>query len=286
MSGKGLILGTLCPRDADVMVDWAQNLSRLAPDATILIHNSGTNWDWVAPVRDLNLPNVRFFHRACPLRYGKIHIGLFRMMAWAEENLDFDILTVADSDQFLLRPGFFSFVRAFLHDNPDVGLLSASNPFRVCFSRDAEFSHDTHPKAQVWAEWDAHWKPAYEAYPNGEDAFEMFSFGPSTTYTRSAIRGILRLYRSDQALRQAICSSRGNILEESIFPTLVALDGGRVVSTPCEQQWVVYGTRMELADLEAAQACPNAFWFHPVPHAAEHPIRSALRSSPDSHDAA
>src|SRR5207248_3210488 len=154
-----------------------------------------------------------------PLEWGRLHDFALDCMRFALEHVPFDALTVVDSDQLGLRPGYSDRLAAFLADNPGVGMLGSCP--------DVQRPGTTAPPAAVaHAEYDL-WRPFLRQFPDGESKFVHWTFWPSTVFTEAAARGLVRLFDGDPLLADLLRKTRVWATEEVILPTLV----GRITSS-------------------------------------------------------
>jgi hypothetical protein len=251
--------------------DLLANLAYLDPDSAILLYD-GTGG---ALTRQLDLrssPEVMVVPAPKTLAWGRLHEFAIGCMRFAKQELRFDSLTIVDSDQLLLRPGYSGYLGSFLSAHPDAGCL-VSQPDRQ------PPATLVGPARAAWHEVEL-WRPFLARFPDGENAFPRWTFWPSTVLTASAVDALLDLWE-DGELQQLISRSRIWASEEILFPTLVALTGHRVLANPCSYDLVQYRVRFTPAQLEAAFGRPDLLWVHPVPRQISDPLRTLVRERYD-----
>src|SRR5690606_24662566 len=110
-----------------------------------------------------------------------------RCMDFALENYSFDTLTIVDSDQLALKPGYSSFIGGFLKNRSNIGMLS-NKPEQILPN-----NSEVWPAIQAFKEFDL-WKPFLNQFQNGEEKFVHWSFWPSSVFTRDAIKDLGKLF--------------------------------------------------------------------------------------------
>ena len=190
-------------------------------------------------------------------------------MRFAIEHLPFDTLTIVDSDQLALRPGYSTRLAAFFEKERGVGMLSNSPELQALAP--------VQPARIAHAEIDL-WRPFLRRFANGESKFVYWGFWPSTVFTALAARDLVKLFDEDTELRQLMAKTRVWATEEVILPTLVAILGYRVAANPCSYDFVRYRTPYSVQQLDAAMGRPDVFWAHPIPRRCEDPLRKHIRS--------
>ncbi|HEV7806693.1 MAG TPA: glycosyltransferase [Solirubrobacteraceae bacterium] len=255
----------------DTVADLVANLSYLDPGSRILLYNGG---------RDDTLLRRRFdtagdateplVHPApSPQRWGRLHGFAVDCMRFALAKLRFETLTIVDSDQLLLRPGYSQRIERFLDEHPAAGMLGQAPGVH---SRDSR-----HPAVlSAWRERRL-WMPFCRRYPGGEAAFVHWTFWPTTVFTATACRDVVRTFDDDDHLPRVMASSRIFATEEVVLPTIVALHGHEVVRNPCCHDYVKYHVRFTPQTVGVALDQPDAFWIHPAPRPYEHHLRGTIR---------
>ena len=114
-------------------------------------------------------------------------------------------------------------------------------------------------------------------FPAGEEKFVHWCFWPSTVFTADAARDLVALFATNQRLRDIMAQTRIWATEEIIPPTLVALLGYEICSSPCSYDFVKYRVPFSLPQLDAALDRTDVFWIHPVPRRYDDPLRKRIR---------
>ncbi|MBZ4417831.1 glycosyltransferase [Myxococcus sp. RHSTA-1-4] len=252
----------------ECVIDLVRNLHHLDPDSRILLYNGGQDGDLLQgfPFERYNAvvhPTPR------PMKWGWLHDFALDCFRFALEHHPFDAMTIVDSDQLGLRPGYSGFLRAFLDANPGAGLLGNVQPPHGPGSRAA-------PAVNARREVDL-WRPFLRRFPQGEAQFVHWTFWPSTVFTADAAKDMVTLWEDPQ-LQDILRRSRIWASEEVLFPTLVALLGHRVLTSPCSYDLVRYRVRYSTGQLDTALADPSGFWAHPIPRRYDDPLRAHVRS--------
>ncbi|WP_164018275.1 glycosyltransferase [Pyxidicoccus trucidator] len=269
MSSRRNIFACLVHESPECVIDLVRNLHHLDPDSRILLYNGG---------RDAGLLQGFPFERynavvhptPRPMKWGWLHDFALDCFRFALEHEPFDAMTIVDSDQLGLRPGYSGFLGDFLKTNPGAGLLGNVQTPQGPGNRAA-------PAVNARRELDL-WRPFLRKFPQGEAQFVHWTFWPSTVFSADAARDLVKLWDGDPQLNDILRRSRIWATEEVLFPTLVALLGHRVLTSPCNYDLVRYRVRYSLRQLDAAMANPAAFWAHPIPRRPDDPLRTYVRS--------
>jgi hypothetical protein len=251
------VYACLVHESPDCVLDLAKNLRRLDPGSTILLYD-GSRDRRVLPERELGNLGVQVHPNPQPMVWGRLHGFALDCVDFVERSGGFDLMTIVDSDQLLLRPGYVEFLEANVRLD-GLGLLSSS-PGRqgpTCENRTVR---------SAWRDV-RRWRPWLSRFRGGE--------------TREGALAVLERFRTDRLLLRTLRQTRVGVTEEILFPTLLTLLGFRVDRNPCRQDWVRYRVGYSLADCDAALAEPAAFFMHPVPRRIDDPIRSRIRSHHD-----
>jgi hypothetical protein len=203
------------------------------------------------------------------MAWGKLHEFALDCMRFALEQLNFGALTIVDSDQLALRPGYSDYLAAFLARRPDAGCLVSAEGVQPRTTRIG-------PPQAAWREFEL-WAPLLQRFPDGESRFPHWTFWPATVFTRAAAQDLVALWEDEQ-LQGILAKSAIWASEEVVLPSLVALLGHQVLRNPCAYDLVQYRTSYSVAQVEAAMSRPSMFWVHPVPRSYRDPLRSRLRA--------
>jgi hypothetical protein len=112
-----------------------------------------------------------------PMKWGSLHGFALDCMHFALEHLTFETLTIVDSDQLGLRPGYSRYLAAVLSEQAGIGMLGNS-PARQ------PSTTSVYPAMQAWKEYDL-WRPFLQRFPQGEEKFVHWTFWPSSIYSGS-----------------------------------------------------------------------------------------------------
>ena len=251
------------------IIDLVRNLRALDPDSMVLLYNGSSDRELLSH----GFPFARYgaiLHPSpCPLSWGRLHDFAIDCMEFALRTDRFDTLTIVDSDQLGIRPGYSDYLSRSLLNWSGVGMLVNSLPTQPSHTRIG-------PAVAAYQEIDL-WRPFLRRFPDGERKFVHWSFWPSTVFTEDAARSLVSLFRGDQQLRQIVRQSKIWASEEIILPTLTALLGYELTLNPCSYDYVRYRIPYSLANADAAFGRPDVFWMHPVPRQYHNPLRMHIR---------
>ena len=253
----------------DCVVDLVQNLRTNDPESSILLYNGGEDAALLAAPSPFERLGAIVHPAPRPQKWGSLHNFALDSLRFALDHLSFDTLTVVDSDQLLLRPGYTARLAHALEGRSGVGLL-CSSPGRQPKGTIIQ------PAAQAWREIEL-WRPLLRQFPGGEEKFVHWTFWPATVFTREGARDLIDFWDHSKMLSELVARSRIWATEEVILPTLLALLGHRVEANPCCGDYVHFRRAFTPPQLEAALARKDVFWIHPVPRRYEDPLRRALR---------
>ncbi|RKI41034.1 class I SAM-dependent methyltransferase [Corallococcus sp. AB004] len=253
----------------ECVMDLVRNLHHLDPDSRILLYNGGSDTELLK-----GLPFERYnavvHPGARPMKWGWLHDFALDCFRFALKHEPFDTMTIVDSDQLGLRPGYSAFLAEFLARHPGAGLLGnvqfPGSPVPL-----------SAPAAHARREFDL-WRPFLKKFPEGESQFVHWTFWPSTVFSAEAANDLVKLWDSDAQLRDILSRSRMWATEEVLFPTLVAMLGHRVLTSPCRYDVVKYRVQYSARELDAAMSRQGGFWAHPVPRRHDDPLRAHVRS--------
>ncbi len=270
MAGVRNIFACLVHEKQECVVDLVRNLNALDPDSLILLYNGSTS----AELLDQGFPWERYgavLHPAPhPARWGHLHPFALECMEWALENHPFDTLTIVDSDQLAMRPGYSQALATHLENvagNPGILVNSASIQPLGTRVGPARFAHG---EIELWRSF-------LRDFPQGESKWVHWSFWPSTIFLADAVRDLTRLCATNQKLRDVMAKSRIWASEEVILPTLISLLGYEVATSPFSYEYVQYRVPYTPQQVSTALDREDVFWMHPVPRSYEDPIRKTIR---------
>jgi len=263
------VFACLVHESPECVVDLVRNLRHLDPTSAVLLYNGSKNPRLLDGVFPFERYGAELHPAPRPMEWGRLHDFAIDCMRFALTRGPFDALTIVDSDQLALRPGYSNRLASCLGGRPDVGMLGNSAEIQPPHTNipPARFAH---------AEIDL-WRPFLQRFPDGEAKFVHWSFWPTTVFTAAAVRGLVKLFDEDQQLQQILRASRIWATEEVIFPTLVALLGYRVAANPCSYDFVKFRTPYSLQQLDGALGRLDVFWAHPIPRRYEDPLRKHVR---------
>lgn len=245
----------LVHENQDCIVDLVRNLKYLDPTSIILLYNGGTNKELFThfPFEKYGVlihPNPK------PLKWGWLHDFALDCMEYAINNLEFDTITVVDSDQLACGRNYTDFITETFHKNPNLGMLGQV-PSRV----DKYTRID--PAITAYKE-KALWQPFLDQLPNGKDAFLYWTFWPSTVFTHQAAVALTTLFRTNSALQEILKKTKIWASEEIILPTLTIALGFTIVENPCVYDFVKYKSVYTNQNIKSALEKKQSFWIHPV----------------------
>jgi predicted O-methyltransferase YrrM len=253
----------------ECVVDLVRNLRHLDPTSAIVLYNGSKEAGLLDGAFPFERHGAEVHPAPRPMEWGRLHDFAIDCMRFALARGPFDTLTIVDSDQLALRPGYSAHLAAFLAGHPDVGLLGNSAGVQP--------PHTNIPPARLAHAEAELWRPFVRRFPDGEAKFVHWSFWPTTVFSAAAARGLVELFDGDEQLRQIVRASRIWATEEVILPTLVALLGYRVAASPCSYDFVKFRTPYSVSQLDAAMNRPDVFWAHPVPRRYDDPLRRHVR---------
>jgi Methyltransferase domain/Glycosyl transferase family 2 len=269
MSSRGNIFACLVHENQECVIDLIRNLRHLDPDSPILLYNGGCD----PKLLDFRFPFERYgvvLHpKSQPVAWGHLHPFALDCMRFALESFSFQTLTIVDSDQLAIRPGYSGHIAAFLRNQNLVGALANSSLRQPPHTRIS-------PAKCAHLEIDL-WRPLLRRFPEGEAKFVHWSFWPATVFTNDAARGLTDLFTNDAMLQGIMARTKIWASEEVILPTLVALLGYRILKGPFSYDYVQFRKLYTLRQLEAAQTRHDVFWVHPIPRSYDHPLRNHVR---------
>jgi hypothetical protein len=261
------IFACLVHEEPECVHDLLDNLAYLDDESVVLLYD-GSGGSLTTRLDLGHRPEVIAVPSPKPMAWGKLHDFAIDSMRFAADELQFDTLTIVDSDQLLLRRGYTGYIERFLAQHPDAGCL-VSQPGRQ------PPTTGVGPARAAWQEIDL-WRPFLSRFPGGGNTFPQWTFWPSTVFTEQAARDLLALWEDD-GLREILRRTRIWASEEVILPSLVALSGHQVIGNPCSYDLVQYRARFTPGQLETAMSRDDLFWVHPVPRKTGDPLRRLVR---------
>jgi len=267
MQPPGNVFACLVHERPECVLDLVRNLRCLDPESAILLYNGGADPNLLADFACDHYGAI-CVPGAAPVKWGRLHEFALAAMRFALAELSFQTLTIVDSDQLALRPGYSAYLSNYLASRNRVGML-VNSPGRQTARTEAG------PARAALRELDL-WRPFLKRFPGGESQFPHWSFWPATVFTAEAARELAALF-TDTQFQQILIRSRIWASEEVLFPTLAALLGLEIVQHPCNYEYVRYKVQFTAAQLEDAWKDPRAYWMHSVPRKYDDPLRQRIR---------
>jgi hypothetical protein len=259
----------------ECVIDLVSNLRRLDPDSRIVLYDGSERGDLL----DGRLAWSRLGAELCPaprpMRWGRLHTFALDCLAYVRDGEDFDIMTIVDSDQLALRPGYCEFLARRLPDRRGVGVLS-HRPARQGPESRIPPCITAHQEIELW-------RPFLRRFEGGEEKFVYWSFWPSTVIGHEAGFAILDLFERDNELQTILERSNLWATEEVLFPTLAALLGFEVVRNPCAGDYIKYRVAFHAREVDNALDRTDVFFMHPVPRVYGDPTRARVRAMYDDY---
>jgi hypothetical protein len=252
----------------EVVADLVANLQTLDPQSPILLYDGSPNGRLLDDRRVPRSPGVHVHPTPRPMKWGRLHDFAIDSMRWALANLEFDAITIVDSDQLLVRPGYTHRLASFLRAHPGVGMLGTAPYPQPQHSR-------VDPVKAAWREA-ALWRPFLGRLPGGEEVYPHWTFWPATVFTRRAARDLVDLFE-DPELQSILERTQMWATEEIILPTLVAALGHEIAANPAAPDYVRYRARYAISDVDRAMHKADVYWMHPVPRLLSDPLRAHVR---------
>jgi len=249
--------------------DLVRNLRRLDPASAVLLYNGSTDPKFLSRSPRLTELGAVVHPSPRPMVWGRLHDFAVDCMEHALNALPFDLLTIVDSDQLLLRPGYVEFMASRI-ELSGLGMLSTSPGRHGRESRQPTIR-------SAWQDL-SRWRPWITSFPRGLDFYVHWTFWPGTVFTHEGAARIVRRFRSDRELAKTLDRCRLSVTEEVLLPTLAVLLGLRVDKNPTCQDWVRYRPYHSEEDCEAALGRADAFFMHPVARRFDDPGRLHLRT--------
>lgn len=276
------VYACLVHESQECVIDLVRNLRCLDPDSQVLLYNGGSDRRLLEPRSCFEKLGAMVHPGPYPVDGRTLHEFALACMRHANQALAFDTLTIVDSDQLALRPGWSSLLAQHLTGKTRVGLLGGgvrgSAP-----ERQPKTTRVT-PAIGAWQELPL-WRPLLERFPGGEAQFPRWAAWPGMVFTAEASSALVRWFDEDATLRRIVRDSRMWAKEQIIFPTLTALLGLRVLPSPASQEYIKYQVTYDPSEAEAALSSELAYWIHPVARRYDDATRRVVRSRFDQYRA-
>lgn len=262
------VFACLVHENPDCILDLVRNLRHLDPTSVVLVYNGSAN-QHLLDALPLSKYGAVAHPSPQPMAWGKLHGFAIDCMRFGREEFDFQTMTVVDSDQLALRPGYSAWLARWLKDKPKVGMLGNA-PARQLPSTQVA------PAMAAFTEIDL-WRPLLRRFKDGEEKFVHWSFWPSTVFSAAAADDLVRFFDEDEQFKEIMTRSKIWATEEVILPTLTALLGHEVAANPCSYDFVKYRVAYSPAQIKQSFARPDVFWAHPIPRRFDDLLRKEIR---------
>jgi predicted O-methyltransferase YrrM len=272
------VFACLVHESQDCVLDLVRNLRALDPPSLILLYDGGRNPNLLTTQIPFERHGAVVHPSPRPAEWGHLHDFALDCMKWACEDYPFDTLTIVDSDQLAIRPGYSEFLGSRLKTAPTAGILGNSSLVHLPGT-------NVGPAASAFHEIEL-WRPFLRTFPDGERKFVHWCFWPSTVFTADAARDLVRLFSTNDDLQSIMQQTRIWATEEVILPTLVALLGYEIDLNPCSYDLVQYRVSFTVGQIEAGLNRQNIFWVHPVPRRYDDPLRRHIREKWNHYESA
>lgn len=271
------IFACLVHEKMECVVDLVRNLRYHDPSSLIILYN-GSNGKGLPELDSLSeMDHVFVYPHPQQAKHGYLHNFALDCMQYALDHFDFDVMTIVDSDQLLIRENYSDYLSYYFSDHPGIGLLS-SDPERI-----ATHNWNYFVASEALKEYEL-WKPLLESFPGGLNKFVYWTFWPSTIFSASAIRDLLKLFKENKLLQKIMKETKIWATEEVIFPTLISLLGYEIALNPCNYKYVKYKVSHTVKDIESAMNQYSVFWVHPVERILHNPLRKYIRDQSKNYE--
>jgi glycosyltransferase involved in cell wall biosynthesis/predicted O-methyltransferase YrrM len=262
------VFACLVHENPDCILDLIRNLRHLDPTSVVLVYNGSANKHLLHAL-PLSQYGAVAHPSPQPMAWGKLHGFAIDCMRFGREEFDFQTMTVVDSDQLALRPGYSAWLAKWLRDKPQVGMLGNA-PARQLPSTQVA------PAMAAFTEIDL-WRPLLRRFKDGEAKFVHWSFWPSTVFSAAAAHDLVRFFDEDEQFQEIMTRSKIWATEEVILPTLTALLGYEVAANPCSYDFVKYRVPYTPAQIKQSFERSDVFWAHPIPRRFDNVLRKEIR---------
>jgi hypothetical protein len=263
------VFACLVHEEPACVADLVANLRYLDPASGLVIYNGGRD-----PTLLRSLPcgdrNVVVHPEPRMMSWGDLLDFALECMRLAATAFDHETITMVDSDQLLVRPGWSAAVETAVRDQPAAGLFGSP-----AVSESTTSGID--PPTTARAERDL-WHPILATLPGGPAVYPQWTFWPSTVVTRAASDTLVSLFERDD-VKQARQCTHVLATEEILVPTLVRAAGFETAPSPESFAYVKFRHDYSEQDVRTAMATPGSYWMHPIPRRYDHPLRRAIRGA-------
>ena len=264
------VYACLVHENPDCIKDLVLNLHHNDPASVILLYNGSVNPNLIPGDFPYSSFGAVVHPKPVPAKHGYLHGFALDCMQFALDNFNFDCLTIVDSDQLSIRPGYSEYVSRFITPGSSVGMLS-SNAGRVDRN-----NKTNHVALQAFREYEL-WKPLLNSISNADEKFVHWSFWPSTVFMADAARDLVQIFKNNEILQVIMQRTKIWATEEVILPTLVRLLGYEIINNPCSYDFVRYKLPINTQEVHTAIERKDTFWMHPVIRNFDDPVRKLVR---------
>jgi len=261
------------------VLDLVRNLRYQDPDSLILLYNGGNNRTLLRDVNELRQYNAFVHPEPSAQEYGRLHGFAVDCMNYAIKHFNFDLITIVDSDQLLIKPNYSEYISKYLSGRSRVGMLTSSTK---------QYTKGNSGKNYVVGlalqEYKL-WEPFLNEFINGKDCFAHWTFWPSSVITKSAAIDIVDLFNHNTELHKILRLTRIFATEEIVFPTLVRLLGYDILASPCDYEYVKYKVKFHPRDFVRSVHKEEAYWMHPIDRDYYNSLRKEVRGYFNSYGA-
>jgi hypothetical protein len=282
------VFACLVHESQECVVDLVRNLRCLDPESAILLYNGSGDDGLLLPQSCFDKLGARVHPSPRALEPATLYQFVLDCMQFATEELDFDTLTMVDSDQLAIQSGWSEQLSQYFAGLPQAGSAEYAGIGLLGHGIGGKAPERLPPQTRVtpaigaWQEL-ALWRPLLRRFPDGESQFPRWIAWPGAVFTASGARALCEWFARDAELRQIVAQSRVWAKEQIVFPTLTALLGLRVAPCPGTSDYVKYQVQYDAEQTEAALESERAFWMHPVPRRYDDPTRKAIRAHFDQY---
>ncbi len=117
----------LVHEEPDCVADLVANLRHHDPESLVLLYDGSEGRRLTRTGALVESEGVRVHPDPRPMTWGRLHGFAFDALRYAVESTDVTSVTIVDSDQLMLRPGYSRALRDHLRLNRDVGCLVSSD---------------------------------------------------------------------------------------------------------------------------------------------------------------
>jgi hypothetical protein len=178
------VFACLVHEKPECVVDLVRNLRYLDPTSAVLLYNGSHDPHFLDGTFPFERHGAVVHPTPRPMAWGRLHDFALDCMRFALTHLPFDTLTIVDSDQLAVRPGYSDRLGNFLAQQRGVGMLGNCPDVQTVSTR-------IPPARIAHAEIDL-WRPLLRRFLEGEAKFVHGSFWPTTVFTVAPAEAIRR----------------------------------------------------------------------------------------------